>query len=210
MANTEKKLSITESVALSLLPEAKREEIKALLLAEEKEVKLEEALLEDGQTRIMFDTLEAGAEVFIMDGEERIPAPEGKHKLEDGREIVVDADGKIVEVAEAEAPEAPEEEMGSDKALAELIKRVEALETNLSAKEEELKAKETELSETKEALDTVTAKVTELSEQPAEEAPVVAPVKKEAVTLSAQEERAKLASMSPAQRALYEFDKNKN
>ena len=69
-----------------------------------------EVTLADG-TVISFegDSLAEGVAVFVGEA----PAPEGTHELEDGGSIVVDANGIVTEVIEAEA-EAEAEEMSSE------------------------------------------------------------------------------------------------
>ena len=57
-------------------------------------------------------------EVFILSGDERIPAPVGEHKLEDGRILVIIEEGMIAEIKEEEAPAAEEVEMQSEEAIA--------------------------------------------------------------------------------------------
>lgn len=57
-------------------------------------------------------------EVFIISGEERIPAPVGEHKLEDGKILVITEEGIIAEIKEEEAPASEEVEMQSEEAIA--------------------------------------------------------------------------------------------
>ena len=54
------------------------------------------------------EDLKAGDEVFVRDEEgNRIPAPDGEYKTEDGKVIVV-VDGKVAEIRDPEAEVAPE------------------------------------------------------------------------------------------------------
>lgn len=72
------------------------------------DVKMVDALLKDGVTRVSAESLEPGSKVFVVsESGEKAPAPEGIHELEDGTEIYVDAEGTITEV---EAPEKEVEE----------------------------------------------------------------------------------------------------
>jgi hypothetical protein len=49
------------------------------------------------------EAFEAGNEVFIVSGEDRVPAPVGEHKLEDGSILVVIVEeGMIAEIKAAE------------------------------------------------------------------------------------------------------------
>lgn len=82
-------------------------EIKTLLGME---VKLAQMKLKDGVTVIEADAFEPDNNVFIVNGEEKIPMPVGEYELEDGMILVVAVEGIIAEikepVAEVEAPEA--------------------------------------------------------------------------------------------------------
>ena len=79
------------------------------------EVKLETMKLADGVTIIEADAFEMDKEVFIItDDEQKIPVPIGEYELEDGRIMVVEVEGIILEVKEMaeekEMPETPEGE----------------------------------------------------------------------------------------------------
>ena len=82
-------------------------EIKTLLGME---VKLAQMKLKDGVTVIEADAFEMDNNVFIVNGEDKIPVPVGEYELEDGMILVVAVEGVIAEikepVAEVEAPEA--------------------------------------------------------------------------------------------------------
>ena len=67
------------------------------------EVKLAQMALENG-TIIEAEVFEAGASVFIVNGEDRIALPVGEYKLEDGMILIVAEEGIIAEIKEAEAP----------------------------------------------------------------------------------------------------------
>ena len=71
------------------------------------EIKLEQAKLMDG-TALEFEKLESGVNIFIVNGEDRIPLPIGEYELEDGRLIVITEEGIIAEIKEkAQEPQAP-------------------------------------------------------------------------------------------------------
>jgi hypothetical protein len=133
-------------------------------------VELEQVKLVDGQTVLEADTFEAGKDVFVVTEEGNVPVPAGNYELETGQILVVEQDGVIKEIMEAEAEEEEEEaeveakdteeEMGKDKeklsdkpvrrTIESIVKetvfsRVE----ELSAQNETLKA---ELAEIKEKL----------------------------------------------------------
>jgi len=82
-------------------------EIKTLLGMD---VKLAQMKLIDGVTVLEADAFEMDNNVFIVNGEEKIPVPVGEYELEDGMVLVVAVEGVIAEikepVAEVETPEA--------------------------------------------------------------------------------------------------------
>ena len=84
-------------------------EIKTLLGMD---VKLAQMKLKDGVTIIEADAFEMDNNVFIVNGEEKIPMPVGEYELEDGMILVVAVEGIIAEIKEpvAEVEEAPEVE----------------------------------------------------------------------------------------------------
>jgi len=74
--------------------------IKALLNTN---VKLAQQTLDNG-TVIEAESFEAGQSVFIVTEDERVALPIGEYKLEDGRSLVVEEEGVIASIGEAEAP----------------------------------------------------------------------------------------------------------
>ena len=82
--------------------------------------KFAQAVLSDG-TIIEWDgDLEIGVSVFVVSGEERIPAPEGTHELTgdfDGISIITDSEGIVTEViseVDEVSEEATSEEMSTE------------------------------------------------------------------------------------------------
>jgi hypothetical protein len=73
-------------------------QIKTLLRAK---INLAQMTLEDGETVIEAEVLEAGQAVFIVSDEERIALPVGEYTTSDGQMIVVEEEGMIAEVKEA-------------------------------------------------------------------------------------------------------------
>src|SRR5210317_1183008 len=71
------------------------------------EIKLEQMKLENG-TILEAEAFEAGAEIFIVNEEDRIAVPMGEYMLEDGKVLIITEDGIIGEIKDAE--EAPVEE----------------------------------------------------------------------------------------------------
>ena len=78
-----------------------------------REVKFEQMTLENGAV-LEAESFEAGNEVFVLSGEDRVAAPIGEHLLEDGRILVIEEEGVVAEIKDAatevevevEAPEA--------------------------------------------------------------------------------------------------------
>ena len=78
-----------------------------------REVKFEQMTLENGAV-LEAESFEAGNEVFVISGEDRVAAPVGEHLLADGRILVIEEEGLIAEIKDAatevevevEAPEA--------------------------------------------------------------------------------------------------------
>jgi hypothetical protein len=75
-----------------------------------REVKFEQMTLENGAV-LEAEAFEAGNEVFVVSGEDRVPAPVGEHILSDGRVLVVAEEGLIAEIKEAAAEEVEEEKI---------------------------------------------------------------------------------------------------
>jgi hypothetical protein len=124
-----------------------------------REVKFEQMTLENGAV-LEAEVFEAGNEVFVISGEDRIPAPVGEHLLADGRILVITEEGMIAEIKEAAAPEAevevevetPEVELAEvevkeevpaadvAEAIAKVIEEVAAMREEMKAMREEMGA----------------------------------------------------------------------
>lgn len=140
------------------------------------EVKLETMKLADGITIFEADAFEMDKEVFIVtQDEQKIPVPIGEYELEDGRILVVEVEGIILEIKDAPTTEevAPEDEVAPEvpvaaQAEASAKKTIESVvkETffaeieKLTNENIELKAKLENLSKVEE----VTTEVTELAD----------------------------------------------
>ena len=96
------------------------------------EVKLEEMKLENG-TVVSADTFEKGSEIFIVTDDEKVAMPVGEYILEDGRLVIVEAEGMIADVREvsdevpAKETEDFEEETVETEVPAEVATEVEAI-----------------------------------------------------------------------------------
>ena len=98
-------------------------EIKTLLNIE---VKLMEEKLENG-TVVSAEAFEKGKEIFIVTDDEKVAMPVGEYILEDGRLVVIEAEGIIADVREVsdEVPAKEEEEtedLGEEKEMEEEVK----------------------------------------------------------------------------------------
>ena len=102
------------------------------------EVKLETMKLMDGITIFEADAFETDKEVFIVtEDEQKIPVPIGEYELEDGRILVVEVEGIILEIKEV----ATEEEVVEEAPAVE--EEVEAQATPTAKKTVESIVKET-------------------------------------------------------------------
>jgi len=95
-------------------------EIKTLLNID---VKLMEEKLENG-TVVSAEAFEKDNEIFIVTDDEKIAMPVGEYLLEDGRLVVVEAEGLIADVREVsdEVPAKEEEEVEETEDLEEEVK----------------------------------------------------------------------------------------
>jgi hypothetical protein len=142
-------------------------EIKTLLNIE---VKLEEQKLENG-TVVSAEAFEKGKEIFIVTDDEKVAMPVGEYILEDGRLLVVEAEGVIADVRDVsdEVPDKEEEETedleeevkeemsyATKEELAEVKTMVEEIKAMLEPKEEmSEEVKEEIVEEVKEELSAV-------------------------------------------------------
>jgi len=139
------------------------------------EVKLETMKLMDGITIFEADTFETDKEVFIVtEDEQKIPVPIGEYELEDGRILVVEVEGIILEIKEVATEEevvkeAPEVEVEVEaeatptakKTIESVVKETFFAEIEKLTQENiELKAQLEKLSK----VDEVTNEVTELAD----------------------------------------------
>lgn len=104
------------------------------------EVKLETMKLMDGITIFEADAFETDKEVFIVtEDEQKIPVPIGEYELEDGRILVVEVEGIILEIKDAPT----EEEVAPEVETPEVEVEVEATTTPTAKKTVESIVKET-------------------------------------------------------------------
>ena len=147
--------------------EETKEETLATDQVEETKVELATAQLENGTT-VEAEAFEAGNEIFIVTEDEKVALPVGEYTLEDGQSLIIEEEGIIASIGEAETEETEEVEAAEDYAtkeeLAEVKKAVEDIVTMIEElgygkKDEEMASEEVkaELSEepTKEILSEV-------------------------------------------------------
>ena len=84
-----------------------------------REVKFEQMTLENGAV-LEAESFEAGNEVFVISGEDRVAAPIGEHLLADGRILVIEEEGLIAEIKDAAAETEVEVEVEAPEAEVEL------------------------------------------------------------------------------------------
>lgn len=79
------------------------EKLNQIRIALGLEVKMTEAMLEDGVTKVEAEAFEPGKKIFVVsETGEKGPAPEGIHTTEDGIKVTVDAQGTITAVEKPE------------------------------------------------------------------------------------------------------------
>ena len=140
--------------------EATKEETLATDKVEETKVELATAQLENGTT-VEAEAFEAGNEIFIVTEDEKVALPVGSYTLEDSTELVVDEEGIIASIGEAEETEEVEAavDYATKEELAEVKKAVEDIVTMIEELGYGKKDEEMASEEVKE----------ELSEEPAKE-----------------------------------------
>ena len=145
--------------------EETKEETLATDQVEETKVELATMQLENGTT-VEAEAFEAGNEIFIVTEDEKVALPVGSYTLEDSTELVVEEEGIIASIGEAEETEEVEAavDYATKEELAEVKKAVEDIVTMIEElgygkKDEEMASEEVkeELSEepTKEILSEV-------------------------------------------------------
>jgi hypothetical protein len=79
------------------------EKINQIRIALGMQVKMAEAMLEDGVTRVEAEAFEPGKKIFVVsEAGDKGPAPEGIHTTEDGTKVTVDSEGTITAVEKPE------------------------------------------------------------------------------------------------------------
>lgn len=93
-----------------------QEKLNQIKIALGMEVKMAEAMLEDGVTKVEAEAFEPGKKIFVVsESGDKGPAPEGIHTTEDGTKVTVDANGTITAVEKPEPEEKVEIEVEAAK-----------------------------------------------------------------------------------------------
>ena len=164
--------------------------IKELLSidTETKEVKLEQATLENGT--VIESNFGIGDEVFIVTEDEKVPLPVGEYSMEDGEKLIVKEEGIIASIGEKEEEpkeEASEENLNTDNmANKEVVQEVqenleeEKKEEMQYATKEELASLQDEIKEIKGMIEKMGNKEEEMSaeDKPIEEKEELSAVEK--------------------------------
>jgi hypothetical protein len=145
--------------------------IAVLLGLKEEVVKFEQMKLDDGVTVIEAEVFEAGQNVSIVAEDQTIPLPIGEYELEDGRKLVVEQEGIIGAIMDAETDvEVPSNEMPTEEMTAEPKAEerqpksiVESTVRELRFTQEEMDAKDAEIESLKEQLNAL--KLSEVKEE---------------------------------------------
>jgi hypothetical protein len=116
----------------------KKKNLFALVFGKDEQT-FAEATTQDGVVLTYEGDLAVGTAVFVMDADgNQVSAPEGNHMLEDGRTIVLDANGIVTEVIEVSEEG---EEMPEDVTLAEVVNVMKTLNENFEAYKKEIEEK---------------------------------------------------------------------
>ena len=150
-----------------------------LALTPEK-VELASMSLADG-TMVEAEVFEAGANVFLVGGDgEKVAAPVGEHKLEDGRILVIEEEGIIKEIKEAAAEEEAAieieveaaEEVAPELTIKDLVEMVSALREEVEMMKQEMGKKQEMAEEVVAAEEPAEVEVAMAAQKPIVAAPV--------------------------------------
>jgi len=122
-------------------------------------VELAEVTTADGLV-LYAEVFEAGQPIYVVTELGQAPAPVGSYTLADGKVIVIEVEGMIARVEEAAAPAAPAETITESLSKADVANMI----TNALKPVVELL---TEMSDSKEKVKELEAKLSKISEQPA-------------------------------------------
>ena len=100
---------VFKRIEMALTPQDESPEVQEEVKVEMANMKLENGIVLEAEA------FEAGENVFLIGEEDqKVAAPVGEHKLEDGRMLIIEEEGVIAEIRNAEAEEEVEEEAAQE------------------------------------------------------------------------------------------------
>jgi uncharacterized phage infection (PIP) family protein YhgE len=138
----------------------------ALAAFMEQVAKLAQAVLPDGAV-LEAEAFEVGQAIFIVEGENRVPAPAGEYPIEEVGLVVVDDNGQISEVRAVEAEESEEAEAMPEEmkaAFAKFSEEVAELKAIRKSQDERIAKLEAAFAEKEEGQTKLAEAMTKLSE----------------------------------------------
>ena len=100
---------VFKRIEMALTPQDESPEVQEEVKVEMANMKLENGIVLEAEA------FEAGENVFLIgDEDQKVAAPVGEHKLEDGRMLIIEEEGVIAEIRNAEAEEEVEEEAAQE------------------------------------------------------------------------------------------------
>lgn len=166
--------SLTALLGLNKQDEIK--EVKEVKEVEEQKVELGEIKTSDGEITIMYEgeTPTVGADLYVMQGEERIPIPQGEYATEAGI-MVVDENSKLAEIKPLQEEEVAEVETEmSDSEIEQAIKSI--LVKYSEQVNSKLESFETKLSEVTKENESLKNELVEFSKMPSSKPITAVPV----------------------------------
>lgn len=151
-------------------------------------VKMADAILEDGVTKVEAEAFEPGMKIFVVsETGEKAPAPEGTHTTQEGVKVTVDAEGAITAVEKPEIKVESEDEAKKDvKVEAEKTKLADENDASGPSPEGEMSLEETIKEKVEAKVEEAMAKVYMALEEVAKE---VGAVKEEMASYKAKLEK---------------------
>lgn len=172
---------VFKKIEMALTPQDATPEVQEEI-QEEVKVEFAQMKLENGIV-LEAEAFESGENVFLIGEEDqKVAAPVGEHKLEDGRMLIIEEEGVIAEIREAVA-EAEEEEVAEEAAQEEMAEEEMAYvsKEEFTAAIDEIKAMIQDMGKDKEEMASESEEV-QMNEEATEEV-----VEEEKVEMSADE-----------------------
>ena len=165
---------VFKRIEMALTPQDESPEVQEEVKVEMANMKLENGIVLEAEA------FEAGENVFLIGEEDqKVAAPVGEHKLEDGRMLIIEEEGVIAEIRNAESEEEVEEEAAQEEMAEEEMAYVSKEE--FTAAIDEIKAMIQDMGKDKEDMASESEEV-QMNEEATEEV-----VEEEQVEMSADE-----------------------